>query len=96
MSYAVISLKSSVIYFGGWTHDELEDIDKVAEFKNLEWTLLGKLASPRWGHRSIKMKNKIYLVGGHETTYGGVQSLGQKAYETEMINVLALASKSKV
>ena len=46
-----------------------EETDKVVEYKNLKWTLIGNLAGPRDGHRSIKMKNKIYLFGGFETTY---------------------------
>ena len=61
IDYAVTSTPSSVIYFGGRT-------DRVVEYKNLKWTLLGNLASPRYGHRSIKMNNKIYIFGGRETT----------------------------
>ena len=68
MHYAVTSTPSSVIYFGGYNDDEDEVIDKVVEYKNLKWTLLGNLASPRYGHRSIKMDNKIYIFGGSETT----------------------------
>ena len=56
---------SSVIYFGG--RDEGET-DRVVEYKNLKWTLLGNLASPRDGHRSIQMDDKIYLFGGYGTT----------------------------
>ena len=71
-SYAVISTRSSVIYFGGlesngvnpWDEDADEESDKVVEYKNLKWTQLGKLASPRRDHRSIKIQNKIYLLGG--------------------------------
>ena len=39
-------------------------IDQVTEFKNLEWNILGNLAGPRQGHKSIKMRNKIYIFGG--------------------------------
>ena len=66
--YAVISTPSSVIYFGGWDSVDDEDTDRVVEYKNLKWTLLGNLASPRFRHRSIKMNNKIYLFGGSRTT----------------------------
>ena len=66
--YAVTSTPSSVIYFGGWDGDEFEETDRVVEYKNLEWTLLGNLASPRYGHRSIKMDKKIYIFGGAGTT----------------------------
>ena len=66
--YAVTATPSSVIYFGGYDFDEGERTDRVAEYKNLKWTLLGNLASPRYGHRSIKMDNKIYLFGGFYTT----------------------------
>ena len=67
----------SVIYFGGRSrithpifHDVSETVtsDKVVEYKNLKWTLIGNLAGPRDGHRSIKMNNKIYLFGGVGTT----------------------------
>ena len=66
--YAVTSTPSSVIYFGGYAKIEREATDRVVEYKNLRWTLLGNLASPRVGHRSIKMDNKIYIFGGWETS----------------------------
>ena len=65
--YAVTSTPRSVIYFGGYDWDE-EETDKVVEYQNLKWTLLGNLARPRHAHRSIKMQNKIYLFGGDGTT----------------------------
>ena len=60
------STPSRVIYFGGY--DGGEESDRVDGYKNLKWTPLGNLASPRWSHRSIKMNNKIYIFGGRETT----------------------------
>ena len=67
-SYTVISLPSSVIYFGGeWYNYNLREfvtIDSVAEYKNLGWKLLGNLVSPRYGHSSIKMGTTIYSFGG--------------------------------
>ena len=66
--YAVTATPSSVIYFGGYDNDENEESDRVVEYKNLKWTLLGNLASPRYGHRSFKMDKKIYLFGGFDTT----------------------------
>ena len=62
------STSSSVIYFGGYDSEEGEKTDMVVEYNNLKWTQLGKLASPREGHRSIKMENKIYIIGGDGTT----------------------------
>ena len=59
----MISTPSSVIYFGGYD-EGTDETDKVVEYKNLEWTLLGNLAWPRISHRSIKMDNKIYISGG--------------------------------
>ena len=71
-SYAVTSTPSSVIYFGGYEDQTISSnndvTDRVVEYKNLKWTLLGNLASPRHGHRSIKMNNKIYIFGGADTT----------------------------
>ena len=64
--YAVASTPTSVIYFGGY--DDEGPTDKVVEYQNLRWTLLGNLAGPRCGHRSIKMANKIYLFGGSGST----------------------------
>ena len=52
-----------MIYFGG-IYDDYES-DKVVEYKNLKWTLLGNLAGTRDAHRSIKMDNKIYIFGGY-------------------------------
>ena len=67
--YAVTSTSTNVIYFGGNLGDqEGGKTDRVVEFRSLEWILLGYLASPRDGHRSIEMDNKIYLIGGHGTT----------------------------
>ena len=66
--YAVTSTPNSVIYFGGFDRDADERFDRVVEYKNLKWTPLGNLASPRDGHHSIKMDNKIYIFGGHGTT----------------------------
>ena len=65
--YAVTSTSSGVIYFGGYIRYNQTN-DRVVEFKNLKWTLLGYLAKPRVEHRSIKMENKIYIFGGRETT----------------------------
>ena len=53
-----------MIYFGGYS-EAGGPTDRVAEFKNLEWRLLGYLAAPREYHRSIEMGNKIYLFGGN-------------------------------
>ena len=66
--YAVSSTPRSVIYFGGWDSVDDEVTDKVVEYKDLKWTLLGNLASPRESHRSIKMDSEIYIFGGSETT----------------------------
>ena len=66
--YDVASTTSSVIYFGGYDSEEWKSTDKVVEYQNLKWTLIGNLASPRSRHRSIKMENKIYLFGGYGTT----------------------------
>ena len=56
-----------MIYFGGVSEEG--PTDRVAEFKSLEWNLLGNLAGPRRDHRSIKMGNKIYIFGGLDITY---------------------------
>ena len=48
--YAVTATPSSVIYFGRYDWDE-EESDKVVEYQNLKWNLLGYLASPRYAHR---------------------------------------------
>ena len=66
--YAVTSTPRSVIYFGRWDQDRGKGNDRVVEYQNLKWTLLGNLARPRSGHRSIKMDNKIYIFDGYETT----------------------------
>ena len=65
--YAVTSTPTSVIYFGGF-EGVREKSDRVVEYNNLKWTLLGNLAGPRYGHRSIKMDDKIYIFGGAWTT----------------------------
>ena len=67
-SYAVTSTPRSVIYFGGFFYDQREETDKVVEYRNLKWIPLGNLASPRRGHRSIQMENRIYIFGGARTT----------------------------
>ena len=66
-AYSVIATPISVIYFGGFHSDEGPN-DMVAEYKNHKWTELGRLASRRYGHRSIKMESKIYIFGGFDTT----------------------------
>ena len=66
-SYSAISTPISVIYFGGYHNDEGPN-DIVAEYKNLEWTRLGTLATGRYGHRTIQMGSKIYVMGGFGTT----------------------------
>ena len=62
-NYAVTSTPSSVIYFGGYNLEEGRT-EKVVEYRNLKWTLLGNLNWARYSHRSIKMGNKIYIFGG--------------------------------
>ena len=66
VDYSVISLPSSVLYFGGWTGNEATD--RVVEYKNQEWKLLGNLVSPKNGHSSIKMGSTIYIFGGYNGT----------------------------
>ena len=60
--YSVVSLPSSVIYFGG--SGDFEINDSVAEYKNLRWKLLGNLSSPRSRHSSINIGTTIYTFGG--------------------------------
>ena len=69
-SYAVTSTPSSVIYYGGSVdfNGPQSQTDRVVEYRNLKWTLLGNLASPRHGPRSIKMNKKTYIFGGLGTT----------------------------
>ena len=43
--------------------------DRVAEYKNLEWKLLGNLVNPRYGHSSIKLGSTIYTFGGNIDIY---------------------------
>ena len=66
-AYSVISTPISVLYFGGY-HNTDGANDMVAEYKNLKWSELGRLASARYAHRSIKMDSKIYIFGGWDTT----------------------------
>ena len=60
-----------MIYFGGFTYDDMSSIDKVAEFKNLGWNLLGNLAGSRSRHQSIKMGYKIYVFLGNVAEQDG-------------------------
>ena len=39
-------------------------LDIVAEYKDLKWSQIGKLASPRFSHRSINLNNRLYMIGG--------------------------------
>ena len=55
-----------MIYFGGYINDWPDSTDKVVEYKNMKWTLLGNLSGTRDRLSSIKMDNKIYLLGGWE------------------------------
>ena len=55
-----------MIYFGGFINTRYDATDKVVEYKNQKWTLLGNLAGLRERLSSIKMGNKIYLLGGWE------------------------------
>ena len=57
-----------MLYFGGYHNDNGAN-DMVAEYKNLKWSELGRLASARYAHRSIKMDSKIYIFGGWDTTW---------------------------
>ena len=59
-------MPSSVVYFGGMTAEG--PTDKVVEYQNLKWTLLGNLASPRVDHQAVKMENMIYIFGGSSKT----------------------------
>ena len=74
-SYTVISLPSSVIYFGGQSYYEGEYVttDRVAEYKNLEWKLLGNLVSPRIWHSSIKMGTSVYTFGGRDDDWNEIK-----------------------
>ena len=58
-----------MIFFGGFTNNIRDSTDKVVEYKELKWTLLGKLSAPQNEVSSIVMENKIYLLrSGWDTT----------------------------
>ena len=71
-SYSIVSMPTSVIYFGGryknngWTNNnivaEFKD-DFKDEFKD-DWIPIGKMTQPRDYHRSIQMNDKIFVFGG--------------------------------
>ena len=66
--YAVSSTSTSVIFFGGFINDgdQTDELtDRVVEYKELKWTLVGKLSVPRSRLSSIKIDNKIFLLGGY-------------------------------
>ena len=74
--YSVISLSSSVIYFGGrilnegWIQTKI-----VAEFKNDDWSEIGEIGEmwhPRSYHSSIMMNQKIFILGGENRRYRGL------------------------
>ena len=70
--YSVVSLPSSVIYFGGSSTD-LVITDGVAEYKNFRWKLLGNLSSPRNRHSSINIETTIYIFGGYDDDFNDVK-----------------------
>ena len=47
--------------------------DKVSEYKNLEWKLLGNLVRPRRDHSSIKMGSTIYNFGGQDDDWNDIR-----------------------
>ena len=70
--YSVISLPSSVIYFGGFFGHQIGEWEAIGDenvevimYKNLEWNVLGNLVLPRYHHSSIKMGTIIYVFGGY-------------------------------
>ena len=68
--YSVVSLATSVLYFGGsfWNPGSY-DVDIVAEFRNDKWKKHGYMSQPRSCHRSIDMNNKIFIFGGYSSRF---------------------------
>ena len=56
--------KNPEIFLSVFSKTILIPLKRVTEYKNLQWTVLGQLASPRTQFRIRKIKNEIYLFGG--------------------------------
>ena len=68
-SYSTASTSEAAYIIGGWfTHD------LIAEFKNGEWQLFGKLMNGRGFHGSIALGNEFMVIGGYSSDGRSVNS----------------------
>ena len=64
-----IEFLENKIYLGGWGDgDRLTTVAKMEEIflDGNVWTNVGELLTPRSGHRSIVIDNKIVNIGGYK------------------------------
>jgi len=63
--YSIISEADRVITFGGHCHYQAPyELDEVTEYKNDEWTLLGRLNRSRFGGAAISNGLEVMILGG--------------------------------
>ncbi len=73
--YQVVANGNYIYAFGGFAYStehkpnwkSLDVIDRYDIEKN-EWTTIGKLTTPRSSNQSIVVGNKVYLIGGWDST----------------------------
>ena len=68
--YSTVSIQDFVFIIGGkcWNTEDKGDVHSIiAKFKNNLWTQAGNLMISRRYHRSIRMNDHFYIVGGRGT-----------------------------
>jgi N-acetylneuraminic acid mutarotase len=73
--YQVVANGNYIYAFGGFTYSEehkpkwksIDAVDRYDIAKN-EWTTIARLTTPRSSNQSIVVGNKVYLVGGWDST----------------------------
>ena len=67
--YATTSTEDSLYIFGGWTvysQTNAGRISNIAKYKNNQWSEVGNLNTPRFGHSVITSGSLTFIIGGCE------------------------------
>ena len=77
--YSVVSMPSSVIFFGGYddasseSHVSDHSLNIVAEYRDGRWNQLGRMTQFISKHQSIQINEKIFIYGNYGSGLGNDQ-----------------------
>ena len=83
--YATVTTSQGALIIGGYCDSCSPNyVATVASYKEDGWKKLDDLQSTRNGHRAIINGDKVFVIGGIETKYGGYPIINRKLSERDL------------